>query len=823
MATFDDRLGREKRFSFVSTSVSPDTFAVVELEGVEAISRPYEFALTLASERADLDLDELLARPATVTIHSRVPGQPSMPYHGVLTECAQLHQVANKLTLYRAVLVPRLQRLALHQHSEVYLNQTIPQCVETLLKHESFNQADYEFRLTKTDYAVRAYACQFEETPLAFMNRTMEWRGMYYFFEQEDGKEKLIITDSKTIHVVSRGPLSYRPAQQLDVGLVDEYVQSMVCIQKQVPRKVGIREYNYDKATLEMVGEAEVSSKGAGEVWLYGENWFTPDAEKLAGIRAEELSCRAKVFHGDGTATRLRAGYLMDLQGHYRQDFNMRYLITEVRHEGSQAGTLVAGLDTRNDTGVANRQDFYRTTFTAIPAALQFRPERATPKPKIHGLINAFVDAEGSGEYAEIDEHGRYKVQVPFDKTDKAAGKGSAWVRKASQYSGKDHGLHYPLHKGTEVLLGFENGDPDRPVIMGTVSNSQHPNMVTRENQTQTLLHTAGGNQMQFEDLAGREHIYFSTPKAKTSLHMGAGQTEGYDFKTDANWTEAEAGNKTVAVGGNNIVAVVGHGIEAIGGDKSEGVTGDKSETVCGKKKVVIGKQIDLIKDAFAMIPLSGVISGALPAGKVTDALTPSLEQTVYGTDASTVIGKSTKAVIGIKTDAFIALANAPVPGLSTGDLYVCPFGGGHTYVNGAPWVDKFIGTGHVVIGTWKTETWAGLYTLTAGAAVTVNAGAAFSATAGAAASLKAGADVAVNAGAAVNINAGAAVNVDTGGEVGIDAGGIVNVVAGEAVSIAAGAEVSVESAADITIRAAGEVQLTGTVMTFNGATVMLG
>ena len=659
MATLDEKLGRDKRFSFTSQAVAADTFAVVELQGFEAISKPYEFTLTLVSERADLDLDDLLAKPATLTIHSRLPGQAPIPYHGLLTEFTQLQQVANGWTLYQAALAPRVQRLALHRHSEVYLNMDIPHVIETVLKNVQFFPADYDFRLVRNDYLVLPYVCQFEETYLDFIHRWMEWRGIYYFFEQGKDREKLVFADSRTIHSAARGAVSYRPAEQSDTGTHDEFVQAFICTQKPVPRKVGLKEYDYDTAALEMLGEAEVSPKGQGEVWLYGEHWSNQEwSAKLAEIRAQELSCRAKVFHGESTATGLKAGHLIDLTGHYRGDFNGQYLITDVRHEGSQAGTLLAGLDVAAGSAFSSRQDSYRTTFAAMPGAMQFRSARVTPKPKMNGFINAFVDAEGSGEYAEIDERGRYKVQVPFDKTDKAAGKGSFWIRKASQYSGKDHGLHYPLHKGTEVLLGFENGDPDRPVIMGTVHNSESPNVVTRNNQTQTLLHTAGGNQMQFEDLLGKQHIRFHTLGAATTLRMGVGDStppsapDGFTFDTQKNWTETVGGQKTETITGNKT--------ETVKSDKSVTVSGNVGETIDGKRTVTVGSPSAIYSNAATYIPVPGLSPGVSRGAEGTKAggtFTSTDSRLVFGGQSDTVLGKSARTVIGIHSDLYAGLS----------------------------------------------------------------------------------------------------------------------------------------------------------------------
>ncbi|WNV03604.1 phage baseplate assembly protein V [Candidatus Methylospira mobilis] len=127
---------------------------------------------------------------------------------------------------------------------------------------------------------------------------------------------------------------------------------------------------------------------------------------------------------------------------------------------------------------------------------------------------------------AELNQYGEYKVQVPFFMTQKAAYHGSAWIRMATPYAGSDHGMHFPLLKGTEVLLSFVNGDPDQPVIMGAVPNSINPNVVTNANQKQSRIRTAGGNEITLHDEEGKQHMLLKTPSGNTWMRMGS---RGFD------------------------------------------------------------------------------------------------------------------------------------------------------------------------------------------------------------------------------------------------------------------------------------------------------
>ncbi|MES1979457.1 MAG: type VI secretion system tip protein TssI/VgrG [Pseudomonadota bacterium] len=546
MASLSNKLAANKKFEFSSQAFDADKFSVVNMTGFESISKPFRFMLTLVSDDAGIDFDKVLQSAATFRIFSP-DGTSSTPYHGGIAEFDQLQQT-DGYVFYRAVLVPRLWHLSLYQMSEVYLNdQSIPQIIEKVLKGSRLTSADYELKLSGS-YRERSFVCQYQETHLDFVSRWMEKEGMYFFFDHEGRSEKLVIVDNKSMHPAQAVKVLYRPVDQKDTGASADSVQDFVCRQKPLPRQVILRDYNHRKATVELKVTEPVSDNGIGEVNLYGEN-FRNEAEgqRYAKLRAEEILCGGKVFTGEATAVGLRSGYMMEMARHYRDSFNGQYLVTEVHHEGSQAAALLAGIKTSYSEGQGG-ETTYRNTFRAIPAAAQFRPERTTPRPRVSGTMNATIDASGPSQYAELDEYGQYKVQLPFDSTDKDAGKGSARVRMASPYSGSDHGMNFPLHKDAEVLLSFIDGNPDEPVILGAVPNSENPSVVNQANPYENKITTAGGNIIHMGDQKGKEVMWLHSPFHNSTLGLGSIDPKG----GGSLWQSTGGSSESVTVGTKN-------------------------------------------------------------------------------------------------------------------------------------------------------------------------------------------------------------------------------------------------------------------------------
>jgi type VI secretion system secreted protein VgrG len=613
----------DRKYTFVSKALPPETFAVVDLKGEEGLGRCYRFEILLVSDNAEIDLESVLRSRATLTIHR--PETDEVVFHGVAERFEQL-QAAGSAVFYRIGVVPRLQRLELTRHNQVFLDQSVQEIIEAVLKEGGLTSQDFEFRL-QGEYEKHAYVCQYGESHLNFISRWLEREGIYYYFEQTDSGEKIIFTDTAIAHQprFHGQELAYAPPS----GLLDaehaEVIQGFVCRTQTVPRTVRLKDYNYRKPSLEITAEAVADEKSSGEVYLYGEHFRTPqEGHRLAGIRAQELMCGKERFSGESTVPFVSPGYTFTLEHHYRGSFNQKYLTVAVTHEGSQAGFLTAGF--QQALPEREKRTFYRNQFSAIPARVQFRPARSAHQPRIRGTLNAKIDAAGSGKYAELDEHGRYKVILPFDRSGRREGKASTWLRMAQPYAGADHGMHFPLHKGTEVLLTFIEGHPDRPVIAAAVPNTETPSPVTAADQTMAKITTAGGNKIHIEDQEGNQRILMQTPTAGTWVRVGA--------PNDPDSTESEPVS------------------ESGSGSESESGSGSESEAITSENFEEHYKEASEAHEGYA-ISTSGWYLAKIGQGKI-EFVGPLEQKINFGNVFETVLGFEEKVVVGAKLEGVL-------------------------------------------------------------------------------------------------------------------------------------------------------------------------
>jgi len=542
-----DIFNAESRFLFSSNNFDWTQFGVIKLDGFEALSKPFRFELQMVSTNDDIDFDEMISSKATIKIRSQ-DLQSAVSYHGIVWEFEQLSRVGD-LALYRAVVVPSLMNLSLNRVNDVYLSEeTVPELIERILKKNNLGNG-YTMSLRNSgmlasligsagDYRKRSFVCQYQESDLDFISRLMESEGLYYYFEHESltdpfkSSETLVITDYKESHsLLNFKLLRYAQPEDIQTFGQDNCVIRMSVRQKKVPSEVLVRDYNYRKADLGdgLEGSADVSADGHGTVMFFGENLRTTDeVTRIANVRAQELSAQAKIISAEATAMGVRAGQAVVITHHYRFGFNGKYLVTEVRHQGVQNFALLSGQSTER----GERGTVYTAQFTSIPADVQFRAPRVTPKPIIAGTLSGIIDDEGSGKYAQVNEYGQYKVQLLYDHSEKSDNKGSAWLRLMSPYAGPNNGMHFPLLKGTEVLIAFNGGDPDQPLILGAVTNSETQNVVTSGNSTKAGFITPGRNMLSIEDKQGEENILISSPNGGATFFFGTIKDEPVPVQT---------------------------------------------------------------------------------------------------------------------------------------------------------------------------------------------------------------------------------------------------------------------------------------------------
>ncbi|WP_420457095.1 type VI secretion system Vgr family protein [Rubrivirga sp.] len=520
---------------FAVADLPEDTFQVTRFAGREAVSEPFRFELDLVSDQADVDLAAVLGAQATFT-RMRAIGDP-VPVHGVVAAIHQAGRSADRFR-YRAVLVPRLWRLGLGQQSRVFQDVGLADLARAVLRDAGLAEADVEISLAEPP-PQREYVVQYNESDLAFLSRQLEHAGAWYVFRHDEaGRDRLVIADDRGAFApIAEPAVPYR--EGAGFGRDDAEAIERLSVREQLGvDAVRVRDYNYRTPETGLEAEAPVGEGGDGvrEAYAWGDHHKDPEeGRRLARVRAEEVASRRRVLAGSGDCAGFRAGRTFTLTDHYRADLDGDYLLVEVLHAGAQTGALGAsaavdgfasdgGLlaelgplvepDAGGDGAPATT---YVNRFTALPAAAPFRPERRTPRPRVGGVMTARVETAG-GPYAFLDEDGRYRARMPFDRSAEPEGAATRPIRMAQPYSGPGYGIHFPNHAGTELVFACVDGDPDRPLALGTVPNPSQHSPAVAENRMQNVVRTFAGSELVMDDTQNAAFVRLASPDQNAVL-----------------------------------------------------------------------------------------------------------------------------------------------------------------------------------------------------------------------------------------------------------------------------------------------------------------
>lgn len=493
------------QLGFFSSALKDDEIGLRLLgaRGTEALSRHFEFDLLL--ERPGTPLTEeqrfgLVNDPCVIALGTHYGDV----VHGVLTSLTYVDGAREESTYYRATLVPVTAMLDLGRRSAIYQNTTVPEMIAAVLSSYGMSKGkSFDIRITEEAKSPKhEYIVQYRESDWAFLSRWMEREGYFYWFVHNEKGAKLVIADANADTTAIEDPevISYRERNNLTtngLATIWDFRQET----RRVPAKVTLVDYNHRRPKEMLIASETVEKRGFGHVFHYGDHFKDGNvAAAWTKIRAQEHLVDQVTIRGRTDCARFRVGHTFVLENHFVADHDGSYLITGMQHE---VGIDPAFMDSGDFTsGTLQAPAGYSARFTAIPLGVQFRPHRVTPWPRIDGIINAHIDADTTGDFAQIDDTGRYKVKLPFDLGPTKGLSSSRWIRMAQAYAGTGYGAHSPQHKGAEVILAHIDGDPDRPVIIGAIPNAITPGTVFDKNATQSVVQTASGIRVELEDQA---------------------------------------------------------------------------------------------------------------------------------------------------------------------------------------------------------------------------------------------------------------------------------------------------------------------------------
>ena len=623
-------------YAITLTSDCKDTLLFRRMKGSVSLGQLFSFRVEILSQAAAVDLRQLLGTMMTVNME---PDGSSVKryFNGMVNSAEQTgFEIINdvRYATYMVTLVPKPWLLVRKADCRIYTKISVPDIIKKILSEIGYTDLDLNLSV---NYPKRDYCVQYRETYFNFISRLMEQEGIYYYFTHTSSKHTMVLADSGGAHaaVSPFGTLSYSPPTQRG-SRNEASITSWKTARSVNSLKCELTDFDPMSPAATMLETTTLENdSGYHDInkltvfdypGLYTNADKSTSGQRYVEVQTQALNAEHLLHEGTTDAWGLAAGNLFTLKDFPISKLNQEYLV--VNTELELVGVEFVSSDASGEP--------FTCTFKAIASQQPFRSPQSTPKPVIAGLQTAIVAGSQTDGDIEVDQYGRIQVSFHWNKPDKKHAQNSCMVRVASSWAGKNWGAIHIPRVGQEVVVSFLEGDPDQPLIIGSVYNATHmPPYKLPDNKTQSGIKSQSNpdgssstyNEIRFEDKKGSEDLTIHAQKAmhltvEKDLTESIGNNESSTIKNNRNHTVEKDDTLTVqnnrnhTVNKNDTLTVDGKGSVTIGqtfkleaGTQIQLVTGASSITLNSSGEIQItGVNVEITGNASVKVQSDATI-----------------------------------------------------------------------------------------------------------------------------------------------------------------------------------------------------------------------
>ena len=610
-----------------------DKLLPASLSGSEQLGKLFSYQLKLISKDSEVNLLPLLGSTMTVALKT---DDYTRHFSGMVSEISQTGFESFKegrYAEYSVTLVPKAWLLLHKVDCRIYTSMSVPDIVKAILAEVGYS--DVKLSLSGS-YPEREYCVQYREDYFNFISRLMEQEGIYYFFQHSDGVHTMVLADSLGAHATTSGfaELPYRPQSAENRGTAEASILDFASARSVQTTKYSLTDYDPLKPKTSLLGMQTITNAddnhavpGLESFDFPGDHELSDAGKQYAQVRLEAINVAQSQCSGSTDACGLLTGALFKLAKFPRSELNKEYLIT-----GSS-------IHVENASNVSGQQggELFSCHFSVIRSGQPFRTMPSAVKPMIVGLQTAVVAGSDTAEDISVDKYGRVQVTFHWNKPDKKNAHISCPVRVASSWAGKNWGAVHIPRVGQEVVISFLEGDPDRPLIIGSVYNADNmPPYSLPDNKTQSGIksrsHEGGAaadfNEIRFEDKKGSEELFLHAQKdmreeVENDHFVDIDHDETVNIKNDQ--TENIKHDRKLTVGNDdkldvtqNATTTIGQKFKLSAGTEIELVTGASSIVMKSDGSIEI-KGVNIKVSGSMGVKVEGQVEVGIKAGATMD------------------------------------------------------------------------------------------------------------------------------------------------------------------------------------------------------------
>jgi type VI secretion system secreted protein VgrG len=596
---------QDGRFLSIVTPLAKDELLLTSINGVETISSLFQFSLTALSQNIEIKPEDLIHKSVTFTIHD----DEKRVFNGYVSHFSFGEIKNNGLREYQLTIVPWAWFLNQNENRRIFQNKNTKEIVSKVFNDLGYN--DFDFKAEGG--SPREYCVQYGESDLAFVMRLLAEEGYASFFSHDKKKHTLVIVDQMSAYAESaQSKLTYSKGNTPDAEIN--------AWQHNYELKKGewiVNDYNFKEPNKNLTSQSTSKSKfeknSQFKHYSYPSQYDFSLGNKIANARMDAEEAGANTISGGSSCSSFSAGQFFNLLKHETKSEQGKYLLLSVHHQASDASYFSS----------QGGDEQYSNSFSCMPLENMYRPPMIYTRPVMYGPQSALVTGP-KGEEIYIDDFGRIKVQFMWDQEGKKDENSSCFIRVMQSFAGNGWGSSFIPRIGHEVIISFLDGDPDRPIVTGSVYNGNNKPPYASKTQNGIKTHsTKGGsadnyNEIRFEDKKASEQVYIQAEKnLDTYVKNDESNKIGNDqfIMVANNRDKSVEKNETINIGNNRTATVTKDESITVQNDRFKTVNNNQIEKVANNKTINVGKnhveaivgdmQINIDKD------LNEVVQGA--------------------------------------------------------------------------------------------------------------------------------------------------------------------------------------------------------------------
>ncbi|MCP4970412.1 MAG: type VI secretion system tip protein VgrG, partial [Arcobacter sp.] len=498
------------------------SFSVYKFDGISAVNTPYKFNITFVSDDF-INVEDIVDTDIELIIQDQINPIVKKTIFAKIFKASEDSVVARK-HLYKIEVVSPIYYLSLNNRYEIYHDKKTSDIIsEIFARYSQLLNIQLDIKLDLITAPIREYTTQYNQSDLDFILMLCEEEGYSLIIDYSSNNAYTLslceLNEHVNVHTYS-STCSFNHSKEFKPSnsIQDYYDKDKASLDYKTQYGSNITTSIEDNESTSQLRTDIKKYKLRDKLNLLDESYYN-DLHRYTKIDSQREYVQSNIIEGTSQELNIQDSLCINLEDE-RSNKQLDSIILEVKYEGFFPNALDEYKQSVNEKEKHKLQ--YEVEFKAIPKDIIYKPEIKTIKPRIDGILTAKVSNGNSNtkDYdntIDVDEQGRIKVLFHFEENQIT----SCYLRLSNLHSGNGYGTQFLPRVNQEVIVSFLNGDPDQPIIIGTLHNNENKNAYNLpKEKTKSFIKT--NSMPQYEDKIGYNELAFEDKQGDELLSLRA-------------------------------------------------------------------------------------------------------------------------------------------------------------------------------------------------------------------------------------------------------------------------------------------------------------